>query len=179
MSTLNAQDQQEPVDKLFHHVLFFKWNDTVDETQKEEILNNNLKGNFTKAMTKQFLITKMLLGCVLMCGTMTLAANDDWNWDNEIDFSPNGQFNQPNLDSLEPIKDRTGDYINNSNNNSFDLKDPSVIEKKVTYDPATGLYIITEKVGNSYYRPPTYMTYDEYMKWSANNQRNEYSLSIG
>ncbi len=114
-----------------------------------------------------------------MSGTMTLAANDDWNWDNEIDFSPNAQLSQENPDSLKPIEDRTGDYINNQTTNSFDLNDPSVIEKKVTYDPVTGLYIITEKVGNSYYRPPTYMTYDEYMKWSADNQRKEYFQQLG
>jgi len=39
VSNVNAQDQQEPSDKLFQHVLFFKWNDTVEETKKEEILN--------------------------------------------------------------------------------------------------------------------------------------------
>jgi len=37
-STLNAQDE-ELSDKYFQHVLFFKWNDTVNETKKEKILN--------------------------------------------------------------------------------------------------------------------------------------------
>lgn len=138
--------------------------------------------NPTKIMEKQqtiyriLLVTAFLAGCVVT----TWATDDDWNWENEVDFSPKSHHNLSKAiytadpDSLKPISERTGDYINNPNNNPFNLKDPSVIEKKVEYDPVTGMYIITEKVGNTYYRPPTYMTYEEYLAWSEKNQRNSY-----
>ncbi len=73
-----------------------------------------------------------------------------------------------------PLQDRYGDFINDQNYNPFDLNDPSVIEKNVEYDPETGYYIITEKIGDDYYRNPTYMTFGEYMEWSANQQESEY-----
>lgn len=137
--------------------------------------------NPTTTMTKLLFMNRMLLVIAILacCITTTSANDDDWNWGNEINLSPQSHHNLSNNlnsdpDSLKPIGERTGDFINNPNNNSFDLKDPSVIEKKVEYDPATGLYIITEKIGNMYYRPPTYMTFDEYLKWSQENQRKTY-----
>ncbi len=73
-----------------------------------------------------------------------------------------------------PVQDRTGDFINNPNSNPFDLQDPGIIEKNVEYDPTTGNYIITEKIGDEYYRPPTYMTFDEYFEWQAQQQEEAY-----
>ena len=134
--------------------------------------------NPTATMTKLLLRNRMLFvlaAFVSLTITSAYATNDDWNWGNEVDFSPKSHHNlTTNLDSLKPINDRTGDFITNPNNNPFDLKDPSVIDKKVEYDPATGLYIITEKVGNKFYRPPTYMTFEEYLKWSEKNQQTTY-----
>ncbi len=137
--------------------------------------------NPTEIMTKLLLINRKLFIAFLVCGTITTtwATDNDWSWGNEVDFSPKSHHNlsnklSPNIDSLKPISERTGDFINNPNNNPFDLKDPGVIDKKVEYDPATGLYIITEKIGNIFYRAPTYMTFEEYLKWSAENQRTSY-----
>ena len=77
-------------------------------------------------------------------------------------------------DTLPPIQDRTGDFINNSSNNPFDLKDPSVIEKNVEYDVETGQYIITEKLGDDYFRAPTYMSFQEYLDYQAKEQEQKY-----
>lgn len=77
------------------------------------------------------------------------------------------------IDTFPPIKDRTGDFVTEKTN-PFDLKDPKVIEKTVEYDPKTGNYIITEKVEGSYYRAPTYLTPEEYMKQREEEQQYEY-----
>jgi cell surface protein SprA len=134
--------------------------------------------NPTATMTKLLLRNRVLFVITAFVGlsfTAAYATDDDWNWGNEVDFSPKSHHNlTTDLDSLKPITDRTGDFISNPSNNPFDLKDPSVIEKKVEYDPATGLYIITEKIGNKFYRPPTYMTFEEYLAWSEKNQQNNY-----
>ena len=73
-----------------------------------------------------------------------------------------------------PLIDRTGDFINNPNNNPFDLKDPAVIEQKVEYDVESGSYIITEKIGEDYYRAPTYMSFQEYLDYEAKQQERNY-----
>ncbi|MFT4667903.1 MAG: cell surface protein SprA, partial [Gammaproteobacteria bacterium] len=73
-----------------------------------------------------------------------------------------------------PLKDRTGDFINNPNANPFDLSDPSIIQQEVEYDPATGKYIITERIGDDYFRTPTYMTFEEYLKHTEEEQRQQY-----
>ena len=38
----------------------------------------------------------------------------------------------------------------------------------------SGQYIVTEKIGESYYRAPTYMTFEEYQKWSAEQEKKAY-----
>jgi cell surface protein SprA len=73
-----------------------------------------------------------------------------------------------------PIRDRAGDFINDSRNNPFDLRDPSIIQKDVEYDPETNRYIIREKIGSDFYRQPTYMTFEEYINWRAEQQQRDY-----
>ncbi len=77
-------------------------------------------------------------------------------------------------DTLPPVSERFGDHISNPANNPFDLRDPSVIEKEVNYDPGTGTYIITEKIGDEYFRMPSYMTFDEYLEYKSKQEEKEY-----
>ncbi|MFK7980439.1 MAG: hypothetical protein AB8G86_10685, partial [Saprospiraceae bacterium] len=77
-------------------------------------------------------------------------------------------------DTIPPIQDRTEDFITSPSTNPFDLKDPAVIEKNVEYDVETGQYIITEKLGDDYFRAPTYMSFQEYMDYRAKEQEQKY-----
>ncbi len=77
-------------------------------------------------------------------------------------------------DSTKPITERFGDFINSTNTNPYDLKDPKAVEQKVEYDPVTGMYVVTEKIGNDFFRAPTYMTFEEYTKWRDRKQQQEY-----
>ncbi|MDE3125469.1 MAG: cell surface protein SprA, partial [Bacteroidota bacterium] len=78
-------------------------------------------------------------------------------------------------DSLRfPIHDRRGDFLSWQNKNPFDLNDTSFIKQKVEYDPTTNQYFILEKVGNSYFRKPTALTFDEYYKLRTQQQQNDY-----
>ena len=81
-----------------------------------------------------------------------------------ISFNANAR-NTPFAAELDtvPVKERYGDFLNNKKN-PFDLKDPSIIQKNVEYDAKSGQYIISEKIGDDYYRMPTYMTFSEYLK---------------
>ena len=77
-------------------------------------------------------------------------------------------------DTVPPIQPRYGDFLNDTIPNPFDLQDPSAVEKNVEYDPETGRYIVTEKIGDDNFRPPTYMTFEEYMEYSRRQQEREY-----
>lgn len=78
------------------------------------------------------------------------------------------------LNDTIPIEDRYGNFIEEPNNNPFDLFDPAEVIQDVEYDPISNTYIITEKIGNENYRPPTTMTFDEYMNWVANKEEADY-----
>ena len=72
-----------------------------------------------------------------------------------------------------PIQERYGDFITDDKKNPFDIY-PSEIEQTVEYDPTTNTYIVTEKIGDEYFRAPTYLTFEEYLEWSARQQRKDY-----
>jgi cell surface protein SprA len=76
------------------------------------------------------------------------------------------------LDTI-PFKDRTENDMG-QRVNPIDLRDPNIIEKEVEYDPASNMYIIRERIGNDFYRAPTYMTFDEYMDWRSRKQQQDY-----
>ncbi len=50
---------------------------------------------------------------------------------------------------------------------SFDLGDPSSVQKTIVYDPVTGTYVFKESIGTSGidYRPSSLMTLDEYLEY--------------
>jgi len=73
-----------------------------------------------------------------------------------------------------PIKDRIGDPITYSDRNPFNISDTGFLKRDIQYDPKTKQYYIVEKIGNSYYRTPTYLTYDEMMKLQARQAEIDY-----
>lgn len=73
-----------------------------------------------------------------------------------------------------PIIDREGNWIEDPNNNPFDLHDPIDLIQNVEYDPVTNTYILTETIGGENYRAPTTMTFDEYLEWEANKAEADY-----
>ncbi|HNE30308.1 MAG TPA: cell surface protein SprA, partial [Saprospiraceae bacterium] len=77
-------------------------------------------------------------------------------------------------DTPPPLQERFDDFINGGNSNPVDLQDPKAIQQEVEYDPETNMYIITEKIGDEFYRAPTYMTFDDYLKWREQEQQREY-----
>ncbi len=123
-------------------------------------------------MTNRLILTAALfLGCM----TSTLWANfgTGLNIDDPLLSFDNTFLMQG--DTLPPIEDRDENAImDDGPANPFDLEDPPAITTDVTYDPETGYYIITEKIGDANYRPPTYMTFEEYMEWSAENEQSNY-----
>lgn len=73
-----------------------------------------------------------------------------------------------------PMKDRTGDFVSDKSKDPFYLEDPKNVTQTVEYDPKSGQYILREKIGDQDYRPPTYLTYDEYLKTTEKQERDAY-----
>ncbi|MDB5247893.1 MAG: hypothetical protein JWQ40_2287 [Segetibacter sp.] len=73
-----------------------------------------------------------------------------------------------------PISDRVGDPFTYNSNNPFNFSDTAYIKRDIQYDPKTKQYYIVEKIGNSYYRTPTYMTFEEMMRYKAKQSESEY-----
>ncbi len=75
-----------------------------------------------------------------------------------------------------PFKDQSGlDPMYYSNSGPLKLKDPSNIKTSVTYDPDSNLYLVDQKLGGKLdYRPPTYMTQEEYVYYDMKKSVHEY-----
>ncbi|HRJ16692.1 MAG TPA: hypothetical protein PLI34_16960, partial [Saprospiraceae bacterium] len=71
----------------------------------------------------------------------------------------------PAADTLPPLRPRFGDFLRDRNANPFDLKDPKEVKQDVEFDPITGQYILTERIGEEYYRPSTTMSFEEYLDY--------------
>jgi cell surface protein SprA len=99
---------------------------------------------------------------------------EEWLYDaNEVPKAWGKTIVHPLTDTLDPLQERYDDFLN-APKNAIDLKDPSVIEEKVEYDPFTDRYIITEKIGDEYFRNPTYMTFEEYKAYRDRKQQTAY-----
>ncbi|SJZ71880.1 T9SS outer membrane translocon Sov/SprA [Sediminibacterium ginsengisoli] len=78
-------------------------------------------------------------------------------------------------DSLRyPISDRRGDAFSSRSRNPFELRDTSLIRQTIEYDPRTRQYYIVEKIGNSYYRKPTFLTFDEFWRLQGKKAEADY-----
>ncbi|OQP51291.1 cell surface protein SprA [Niastella yeongjuensis] len=79
------------------------------------------------------------------------------------------------IDTLKyPLHDRRGDKFTFPQRNSMGLRDPANIQDSIIYDPKTKQYYIIEKIGDFYYRKPTYLTFDEFMAIQARKQETDY-----
>lgn len=81
-------------------------------------------------------------------------------------------FAQPQQQNKATKKDSTTITLpsNSGGSANFRLRegifdqDPPNLARTIEYDPVTNTYILYERVGNLLYRPPQYLTFDEYLK---------------
>jgi cell surface protein SprA len=73
-----------------------------------------------------------------------------------------------------PISDRRGDFLSNPEKNPFNLRLPANIRDSIVYDAKEKRYYIMERIGNAWYRNPTWLTFDEVMKIQARKQEQDY-----
>ncbi|MET0393491.1 MAG: cell surface protein SprA [Chitinophagaceae bacterium] len=89
--------------------------------------------------------------------------------------APRAAYDTLGRDTLRyPLSDRYGDPYTNPSRNTFDLRDTGFIRRHVEYDPLTGQYYITEKIGDRYYRSPVSFSRDEFIRLQGRLDENEY-----
>lgn len=130
------------------------------------------------------IVKNSLLFTVLMFLFSTLQATvwDFHNVDNHYNlnkflFPPDSTETGDSVQHINlpyPIEQETFPYTGDESTNPLFLKPPSNIESDVIYDPETGQYILEHKIGDIEYRPPTYMTLDEYRNYDLKNSVNDY-----
>ncbi len=75
-----------------------------------------------------------------------------------------------------PIADRRTDFLSQPSINPFDIRDSSVLNRRVDYDPATKQYYITEKLGSGYNRFPSTLSFDEFWKLKTRKDEQAYFM---
>ncbi len=81
---------------------------------------------------------------------------------------------QNKADTSHPLHDRHGDPYLYPNRNSFDLSDTNIIKRTIEYDPITKQYYIVEKVGDKYYRVPSALSREEFLKLQGHKDEVDY-----
>ncbi|MEZ5047394.1 MAG: cell surface protein SprA [Chitinophagaceae bacterium] len=124
-------------------------------------------------VTKYIFQFVVLFSATFLALLISQARNTSWEW-----------MDVPSVDSPEtkkdtlpyPIQDRYGDKFNNELPTQFDLNDPRNVKTTIEYNPDSSTYEITEKVGNQDYRPSTYMSFEEFMKYQSGKDEQAYFM---
>ncbi|MDX1666021.1 MAG: cell surface protein SprA, partial [Saprospiraceae bacterium] len=124
-------------------------------------------------MSKILLPLGLLLGIAIIGGQARDRGLED-PYSGEFVLASGAERWQEQMDTIPPVKERYGDFLTDKSENPFDLKDPAAVEQTVEYDPETGQYILTETIGDFNFRPPTYMTFEEYLEWRKKQDEREY-----
>ena len=113
---------------------------------------------------------KLLLVIILGAAIVHVAARGYHGPDPYYEPEP-----QPDSPSLRfPIQEHTGNPLTEPRTNPFDLRDPANVDKKMEYDPTDNRYYLTEKIGDQFFRTPSYLTFDEYQKYQAKQDEQNY-----
>ncbi len=92
----------------------------------------------------------------------------DTSWVDTLDIDTTGVL-------VYPFEDRKEfDYSDADKKSGLFLKQPSNIRTEVEYDPVTGQYILTEKIGDLNYRLPKAMSLEEYVRYDFQNSIQNY-----
>ena len=116
------------------------------------------------------MMNRLLILATFLCGIATIALGSGTH----LDEDPYSSSYTVAPDTIPDIDERFGDFLTTPTFNPFDLNDPDVIEQNVEFDPASRQYIITEKIGDDFYRPPTFLSFDEYLNFRQKQDQQSY-----
>ncbi|MBD98690.1 MAG: cell surface protein SprA, partial [Verrucomicrobia bacterium] len=77
------------------------------------------------------------------------------------------------IELIYPFEDKSNEGLNEKRSPLF-LNDPSNINKKFEYNPETGEYNYSQKLGERDYRAPSKMSLDEYLKYDMEQANRDF-----
>lgn len=83
------------------------------------------------------------------------------------------EIDSPEIDLPYPFYDGIGGPGSNNSGGLF-LNNPSNVQSGFQYDPETGTYNYYEKIGDFYFKYPTYMSFDEYINYDSKKSLQDY-----
>lgn len=116
-----------------------------------------------------------IFGLTLVSLFIAQAGPEDYIFE-EIPSTDSPDNKNNSKDTLKyPITDRQGNKLETDPPTQFDLNDPANLKTQVDYEPDSPAHFsVSEKIGNSFYRPPTFMTFEEYMAYKAKKDEEAY-----
>ncbi len=95
---------------------------------------------------------------------------------NSITFLPpdTTEEDTTKVNLIYPFHDNTGNPYTEPDTSALYLKDPVNIETFFEYDPETNQFIYKKKIGDFYYRDPTYMNFDEFLQYDFDKSVRDY-----
>ena len=73
-----------------------------------------------------------------------------------------------------PISDHRNEPGTDQRNTGIDLADPPNVTRSIEYDPTDNRYYLSEKVGDQFVRNPSFLSFDEFQKYSAKQDEQNY-----
>lgn len=104
--------------------------------------------------------------CFRLCFAIVLFLLS-WAWQNTLQAQTS--TNSPDSGDVNlpyEFKDSRNPFSTQGGNPKLYLTDPSNIKSEIQYDPETGQYKFDQKIGDYNYKPPSYMDFDEYVKYT-------------
>jgi cell surface protein SprA len=118
---------------------------------------------------------RFALGSAIVISVLTGVWAEDRPVPVKTNLLPGEEVFVPDSDTLRyPFQDRVADEYNSPPSHPLYGSDPSNIKKDIEYDPKENQYNINERIGNMFYRNPSYMTFEEFRDQQFQKSTHDY-----
>ncbi len=76
--------------------------------------------------------------------------------------------------SRNPLPEKYGISSLSTKRNPYNFSDTAFVKRKIEYDPVTKQYMVTEKIGDQYYRTPMTFSMKEFLEYQGKKDENDY-----
>jgi cell surface protein SprA len=125
--------------------------------------------------TTSLSFVRFALGAAIVISVLTGVWAEDRPLPVKTNVLPGEETFVPDSDTLRyPFNDRIADEQNSPPSHPLYGTDPANIHKEIEYDPKENQYNINERIGNMFYRNPSYMTFEEFRDQQFQKSTHDY-----
>ena len=133
----------------------------------------NFEGKNIRKILLPLGLTGIFVGSLLAYTPINMPSVEDFDVLEAIPDSTEDDTGK--IDLIYPFEDKSNEGLNEKRSPLF-LSDPSNINKKFEFDPETGEYNYSQKLGERDYRAPSKMSLDEYLKYDMEKANRDFWL---